>query len=216
VNSVHEFNTQKVMICVMLLLLTYLSKNIKGLIHRSSLSYASLVRNGNLNAHRFRTILRTTDVKVKSTKVNSLKSAESDEVYPFNRNNIPDETLFILDGTSLIFKAYHSKMSFEHPECFLSDFIVEQLRIEHNFTNFGGVLHSPFSVIRSDLNVSLSSTHPVNGSKLTAVTSYFVRLIQTIRPRYLVVVFDSGGPTFRNEIYPDYKKHRPQVRPQLP
>ena len=35
------------------------------------------------------------------------------------------------------------------------------------------------------------------------------RLIESRRPDYLVVVFDAPGPSFRNELYADYKAHRP-------
>lgn len=34
-------------------------------------------------------------------------------------------------------------------------------------------------------------------------------------PHYLAVIFDAGRKTFRNEIYPDYKAHRPPPPPDL-
>jgi DNA polymerase I len=35
------------------------------------------------------------------------------------------------------------------------------------------------------------------------------------QPNYWVVVFDSGRKTFRHEMYPDYKSHRPPAPPEL-
>src|SRR5215472_12441503 len=31
------------------------------------------------------------------------------------------------------------------------------------------------------------------------------------KPDYLIVVFDEAGPVFRNELYPEYKAHRPPM-----
>lgn len=46
------------------------------------------------------------------------------------------------------------------------------------------------------------------------------RLLEKEKPEYLAVVFDPKGPTFRNEIYPEYKAHRPpqpeEIRQQFP
>ncbi|RPH39854.1 MAG: hypothetical protein EHM86_06795, partial [Desulfobulbaceae bacterium] len=35
------------------------------------------------------------------------------------------------------------------------------------------------------------------------------RLLREKTPRYLAVAFDSRGPVFRHEIYPEYKANRP-------
>ncbi len=52
----------------------------------------------------------------------------------------------------------------------------------------------------------------------------FVRMIQALRkefaPEVFVAVFDHGGPTFRSEMFPEYKAHRPpppeDLVPQIP
>src|SRR5207302_11244168 len=31
------------------------------------------------------------------------------------------------------------------------------------------------------------------------------------KPEYIVVVFDAAGPVFRNDLYPEYKAHRPAL-----
>jgi len=62
-----------------------------------------------------------------------------------------------------------------------------------------------------------------DGRPVNAVHGY-VRMVQALRreyaPQYMVAVFDAPGPTFRKEIYPDYKANRPpapeDLRPQIP
>jgi len=41
------------------------------------------------------------------------------------------------------------------------------------------------------------------------------KIISDIRPDYLLVAYDAKGPTFRHEIYPDYKAHRPEMPDDL-
>lgn len=49
---------------------------------------------------------------------------------------------------------------------------------------------------------------------LYGFTTLFAKLIRTHRPDYVVVCFDKGKP-FRNELYPDYKGHRPDMPEDL-
>jgi len=47
-------------------------------------------------------------------------------------------------------------------------------------------------------------------------TTAVLGLIERKRPDMLVVAMDAKGPTFRSEIYPDYKAHRPPMPDDLP
>jgi DNA polymerase-1 len=38
-----------------------------------------------------------------------------------------------------------------------------------------------------------------------------LKLLSDVKADYLVVVFDAARKTFRDEIYADYKAHRPQM-----
>ncbi|HYZ34592.1 MAG TPA: DNA polymerase I [Crenalkalicoccus sp.] len=54
---------------------------------------------------------------------------------------------------------------------------------------------------------------PVNA--VFGFTQMLSRFLMDHRGSHLAVVFDAGRTTFRNEIYPDYKAHRPEPPPEL-
>jgi len=58
--------------------------------------------------------------------------------------------------------------------------------------------------IRSLTNSAGEPTNAIYG-----VAQMFEKMLREEQPEYLGVVFDADGPTFRNEIHPDYKAHRP-------
>jgi DNA polymerase-1 len=57
------------------------------------------------------------------------------------------------------------------------------------------------------------------GANTSAVFGFFkllMRLFKEYDPRYLTIVFDAKGPSFRNEIYKDYKANRQEMPEDLP
>ena len=54
---------------------------------------------------------------------------------------------------------------------------------------------------------------PVNA--VLGFTNMLLKLIEESDAEYIAVIFDAGRRTFRNDIYPDYKAHRPEVPPEL-
>jgi DNA polymerase-1 len=50
---------------------------------------------------------------------------------------------------------------------------------------------------------------------LVGVVNMLRRLIDDHRPAYVGVVFDAAGPTFREDLYPDYKANRPPMPDDL-
>ncbi|HIJ58471.1 MAG TPA: DNA polymerase I, partial [Deltaproteobacteria bacterium] len=78
------------------------------------------------------------------------------------------ETVYLIDGSSYIYRAYHA--------------------------------------IRGLTN---SKGFPTNA--ILGFTKMVMKLLADKEPRYLAIVFDAKGPTFRHEIYEDYKANRPPM-----
>ena len=66
----------------------------------------------------------------------------------------------------------------------------------------------------------LSNSKGVPTNAVYGFTQMMLKVLRDHRPEYLVVVFDAKGPTFRNEVYRDYKANRPAMPeslvPQIP
>src|SRR6476620_1907370 len=60
-----------------------------------------------------------------------------------------------------------------------------------------------FFAIRSLTSKSGEPTNAVYG-----VATMLARLVEEAQPQYLAVVYDSKEPSFRKEIYPEYKANR--------
>ncbi len=80
----------------------------------------------------------------------------------------PEETVYLVDGSSYIHRAYHA--------------------------------------IR---NLSNSKGFPTNAA--FGFTKMILKLLSEKDPKYLAIVFDAKGPTFRHKIYEDYKANRPPM-----
>ena len=50
---------------------------------------------------------------------------------------------------------------------------------------------------------------------IRGVITMFNRLLNEFNPDYLAVVFDAKGKSFRSDLYPDYKAHRPPMPDDL-
>jgi len=85
---------------------------------------------------------------------------------------IPDNPLILVDGSSYLFRAYHSPP---------------------HLTNSKG-----------------EATGAIYG-----VVNMLKSLLRQYKPSQMVVVFDAKGPTFRNEMYSEYKAHRPPMPEDL-
>lgn len=66
--------------------------------------------------------------------------------------------------------------------------------------------------------LSTSEGFPTNA--IFGFTSMLLRVLREMNPEYVAVIFDAKGPTFRDEIYSDYKANRPSMpqglEPQIP
>lgn len=50
---------------------------------------------------------------------------------------------------------------------------------------------------------------------LYGFVNWLIRFLKDKKPRYAAVCFDSKGPTFRHELYPEYKANRPKADEEL-
>ncbi len=91
---------------------------------------------------------------------------------PLDHSTKPKETIYLVDGSSYIYRAYHA--------------------IRH---------------------LSNSKGLPTNAS--FGFTRMLLKLFEDRQPSYLAMVFDAKGPTFRHEIYKEYKANRPPMPEDL-
>lgn len=82
------------------------------------------------------------------------------------------KTIYLIDGTAYIYRAYHA--------------------------------------IR---NLSNSEGHPTNA--VFGFTNILTKLLEVKKPEYIVMFFDMRGPTFRHEMYKEYKANRPPMPDDL-
>lgn len=58
---------------------------------------------------------------------------------------------------------------------------------------------------------ALSNSRGIPTGAVYGVTNMLRRLIREYAPEYMAVVFDAPGRTFRDDLYPEYKAHRPPM-----
>jgi 5'-3' exonuclease len=61
--------------------------------------------------------------------------------------------------------------------------------------------------------ITRSDGMPTNA--LYGLAAMTIKVVEEERPSRLIVAWDPPGPTFRDEIYPEYKAHRPEAPPEL-
>ena len=71
-------------------------------------------------------------------------------------------------------------------------------------------VHRAFHAVRGLTNSKGLPTNAVFG-----FTRMLIKLMQDRAPRYVAIFFDARGPTFRHEIYADYKANRPPMSDEL-
>ncbi|MFT5139657.1 MAG: DNA polymerase-1 [Lysobacterales bacterium] len=87
-------------------------------------------------------------------------------------NNVPAKTLYLIDGSSYLYRAYHALP-----------------------------------------NLSNSKGEPTGA--LLGVANMLRRLIREAQGAHIGVIFDAKGPTFRHEMYAEYKANRPPMPTEL-
>jgi DNA polymerase-1 len=62
---------------------------------------------------------------------------------------------------------------------------------------------------------NLTNSNGESTGALLGVANMLKRLLNEEQPEHIAVVFDAKGPTFRHEMYPDYKANRPPMPAEL-
>ena len=57
----------------------------------------------------------------------------------------------------------------------------------------------------------LSNTRGVPTNAAYGVTTMLLKVLRERQPQHLALVFDAKGPTFRHDLYKEYKAHRPPM-----
>jgi len=71
-------------------------------------------------------------------------------------------------------------------------------------------IHRAYHAIRS-----LSNSRGIPTNATFGFTKMLLKVIKDKKPAFMAVVFDSRGPTFRHDIYPEYKANRPPMPDDL-
>jgi DNA polymerase I len=61
----------------------------------------------------------------------------------------------------------------------------------------------------------LSTSQGLPTNAIFGFTRMLIKLLEDRKPEYLIMLFDSKGPTFRHQIYEEYKAHRPSMPEEL-
>jgi len=61
----------------------------------------------------------------------------------------------------------------------------------------------------------LTTTKGLQTGAIYGLSQMLLRIEREQRPTHLCVVYDAPGDNFRNEIFPEYKAHRPPMPPEL-
>lgn len=152
--------------------------------------------------------------------------------FPFTHQSLPEETMYILDGTAMLYYAHYSKenrddrslTSFLSPSLSaqilkkMDEDAVEALTLQQklqwqeskelgldlSMSSFG--LRPVHSHTVNEINVEM---YKIPCGPLTTMIFHFVRFIRDVNPRYIVMAFDvPREDTFRKKLYENYKKSR--------
>ena len=147
----------------------------------------------------------------------------------FTYRDLPDETLFIIDGTSMLYTSHYSRENMaEWRDAYLTPALSATLINEWSLLSLTEEVSVDTDKWESDederiVPILYVDNHDedvdddgdtaekvpvVHCGALTTMLLQFARFVRDVKPRYVAVAFDVNGHTFRNDMYPAYKQHR--------
>lgn len=203
-------------------LICFYHKNSHSYINHPSFKHYSIERSNEMSS----SFVNVNDVLVKQ-KVYSFKSDSTLLRYPskkfsFLASDLPDETIYLIDGTAMLFLSHYSKEhNSEYKNTLLSETLANNIvsKLNQNqiqkLMDLNNVLDPSFSNDTIEIaNSSFVEDKNVLtlkcGALITMIIS-FARIIRDVKPKYVAVAFDAGRTTFRNELFPSYKQQRKEV-----
>lgn len=118
----------------------------------------------------------------------------------FSHEKLPSETIYILDGTALLFHAFYSR---QHNEGYKNIYLSKEYTMTYNIN----IKNNNINIGEADNNIACGA--------LTVMALNFARFIRNVKPKYVAVAFDTNSNTFRRKLYPAYKAQREAPPPDL-
>ena len=128
-----------------------------------------------------------------SSKCYAKKLDESgyDFSFGYDHETLPDETMYILDGTAMLHRAYYSRDSRDnHASCTIGPDLVANImkKLSYGDDEISQLMEAsglnPFEY--DDV-----TDVPIGCGPLIAMTLTFARFIRDVKPKYVAVVFDA-------------------------
>ncbi|RYG65602.1 hypothetical protein EON64_11580 [archaeon] len=108
--------------------------------------------------------------------------------------SLPEETLYIIDGTAMLFQAYFSNEAKTQDTVYFEQKYLEDLLLQH-----------PTLFRKHD--VPSLERMPCNA--LYVMLLNYARFIRDVSPKYVACAFDASAGSVRREVFPAYKAQRP-------
>ena len=182
-----------------------------------------------------------TNLKASLHTVSEDKEMNTNKKYSFDPQSLPEETLYIFDGTAMLFHSYFANGAANNG---VNKTTTNNGNIPYDTTTnsslTGAVLNKELnkkiisSMSDDEIRSMLDCFNGIQGIQqkdnatnittidreslqlrcepLVSVLTNFARFIRDIKPKYVAVAFDAGRNTFRRDLYPSYKLHRTEVR----
>lgn len=122
----------------------------------------------------------------------------------FTHEDLSSETLYILDGTAMLFQSYYSKSNEFKDAIFTKEFTN---KLMSTLSDDKRIALEEFLIEKSGVNGELDAS--LTCSALVLMATHFARFVQDVKPTYLAVAFDTSRSTLQRMVQlPSYKAHR--------